>query len=144
MLLTPIEALDLFGYLKKHNLLQPELKRRLHDSIEKNKLSPKYPNEKYLRKTYTCPFFKHQQKGCPFPIDVKPYGCLSFNSHHPEIHDAEFCYSDIDILELRQEIFSTREDDANQEIREKMNLLWEKAPIPNAILDLWSKEYLNT
>ena len=140
MLITPLEALELINYLKNKNLLHDELKRRLHEVIIQYRLEPKFDNIKrsYLRKTYTCPFFSHNEFGCPLPKEVKPYGCLAFNAHHKELKASEFCYSESDLL-TKREILHPEEQTLNDKIKTQLNLFWEKSPIPNAILEIWDK-----
>lgn len=141
MLLTPIEARDLYLHLKSKNQITSELKLRLENSIKDYRLEPKYLNQKrksYLRKTYTCPFFNHQELGCPFPPEVKPYGCLAFNAHHATEKAGPQCFSETDVLEKR-ESDNPEEEKINDSLRTELNLYWEKSPIPNALLDLWNK-----
>lgn len=141
MLVTPLEALDLYSYLHRQNLLTVELKARLEENVKQYRLEPKFTGARrsYLRKTYTCPFFGHQELGCPLPRNVKPYGCLAFDSHHVELKASEHCYSEKEILEERERRHP-EEYAINEELRRKFSLLWEKAPIANALLDFWSKE----
>lgn len=140
MLVTPLEALELVQYLKEKNLLGPSLKNKLIENIKNFRLEPKYLINKrsYLRKTYTCPFFNHQKLGCPLPREIKPYGCLAFDSHHPEKKASEHCYSEVSLLELREQKH-LEEIQINEDIRIKYDLLWEKAPIPNGVLEIWEK-----
>lgn len=140
MLLTPLEAKELFDYLKIHQMLTPELKEKLRESVQQYRLEPKFNNNRrsYLRKTYTCPFFGFKELGCPLPREVKPYGCLAFDSHHVELKASEHCYSEKELLERREDLHP-EEKEMNQKISQEMNLLWEKSPIPNALLEFWEK-----
>jgi len=140
MLLTPLEAKELFDYLKDAHLLDDELKTKLKENVKQYRLEAKYTHSRrsYLRKTYTCPFFHHQELGCPLPREIKPYGCLAFDSHHKELKASEHCYSEKELLEKR-EANHPFEIELNEKIQKDFNLLWEKAPIPIAILDLWEK-----
>jgi hypothetical protein len=139
MLVSPLEAIELFEFLKKELMLTPDLHHKLTSSIEKYRLLPKYVNERsYLRKTYTCPFFHHKEFGCPLPREVKPYGCLAFDSHHKELKASEHCYSEIELLEKR-EALHPEEKEINEKLRRSLDLMWEKAPIPNALLEIWDK-----
>ena len=137
MLMTPIEAFELMDYLSKNSLKTPELKTKLEDVVKKYRLEPKF-GKSYLRKTYTCPFFGHAELGCPLPREVKPFGCLAFDSHHIELKASEHCYSEIELLKERENRHP-EEGQLNDEIRRKFNLFWEKAPIPNALLELWDQ-----
>jgi Fe-S-cluster containining protein len=140
MLLTPLEAVELMNYLKTHDLLTPELKNKLMETVSKYRLEhrPLSGRRSYLRKTYTCPFFGHLELGCPLPREIKPYGCLAFDSHHVELKASEHCYSEKEILE-RREALHPEEEKLNNKLREDYQLFWEKSPIPNALLDLWDK-----
>lgn len=138
MLLTPLEAFELFTYLKDNQLLTSELKKKLEEAITTYRLEPKYANGRrsYLRKTYTCPFFGHMELGCPLPRNIKPYGCLAFDSHHTELKASEHCFSEKELLEKR-EALHPEEAELNQKIIRDHGILWEKSPIPNALLDFW-------
>jgi hypothetical protein len=140
MLLTPLEAFELMNYLSQNNLKSDELKQKLEDAVKTYRLEPKYEGSKrsYLRKTYTCPFFGHVELGCPLPREIKPYGCLAFDSHHVELKASEHCYSETEVLEKREEKHP-EEKKLNADLKIKFNLLWEKSPIPNALLELWEK-----
>lgn len=140
MLLTPLEAIELMGHLKETSQLTLELKEKLERNAAIYRLESKPLNHKrsYLRKTYTCPFFNHKELGCPLPREIKPYGCLAFDSHHKELKASEHCYSEIPLLEERENKHP-EEEKINSELREKYNLYWEKSPIPVALLDLWDK-----
>lgn len=140
MLMTPLEAFELITYLKTNHLMTIELKSRLEDAVVKYRLEPKplVWKRSYLRKTYTCPFFNHQELGCPLPRDIKPYGCLAFDSHHVTLKASEHCYSETELLEKRESLHP-EEFELNEKLRVDYKLYWEKSPIPNALLDLWDK-----
>lgn len=140
MLMTPLEAVELMTYLKTNQLMTIELKSRLEDSAIKYRLEPKplVGKRSYLRKSYTCPFFNHQELGCPLPREIKPYGCLAFDSHHVTEKASEHCYSETELLEKR-EALHPEEAEMNEKIRTDFKLYWEKSPIPNALLELWDK-----
>lgn len=140
MLLTPLEAFELMNYLSENNLKTPELKNKLTESVSTYRLEPKYEGARrsYLRKTYTCPFFGHMELGCPLPREIKPYGCLAFDSHHVELKASEHCFSETELLEKREEKHP-EEKQMNSDLKKKFNLLWEKSPIPNALLELWER-----
>lgn len=141
MMATPLEALELLSYLKNANLFDEELKNKLSESVKKYRLDHPAGNGRrsYIRRTYTCPFFNHQELGCPLPREVKPYGCLAFNAHDLEKKASEFCFSEKDSLEKREKQFEN-EDIINQRLQEKFKLVWEKTPLPLALLELWNAE----
>ena len=139
MMVTPIEAVELMSYLRENNILNDDLKSKITDSISKFRLDHPAGNGKrsFIRRTYTCPFFNHGELGCPFPREVKPYGCLAFNSHHKESKADANCFSDIMLLNKQDEAI----DDSllNEELRKEHSLFWEKTPLPMAMMDLWNK-----
>lgn len=138
MMVTPLEAFELMTYLKEKALNTEDLKNKILDTIKKYRLEHPSGNGRrsYLRKTYTCPFFNHQELGCPLPRDIKPYGCLAFDSHHVELKASEHCYSEKDILEKRDGLHP-EEKELNDSLKKKFNLYWEKTPLPNALIELW-------
>lgn len=140
MLITPLEALEMMQHLKENELKTPALKMKLQETITKFRLESKYSNERrsYLRKSYTCPFFNHQELGCPLPREIKPYGCLAFDSHHESLKAGEHCYSEVELLEKR-EALHPEEKELNLKVKMDYEIHWEKAPIPNALIDLWEK-----
>ncbi len=139
MLITPLEAWELIVYLQDAGKLLPELKEKLQSTVQRYRLEAKFSGARsYLRKTYTCPFFGQGELGCPLPRSVKPYGCLAFNSHHVELKATEHCFSEVELLRQRDELFP-EELEENARLRKELGLQWEKAPIPNALLDLWER-----
>lgn len=142
MMTTPLEAAEILLHLKASLALNEELKEKLKATISKFRLDHPLGNGRrsFVRKSYTCPFFNHQELGCPLPREVKPYGCLAFNSHHSEKKAGEFCYSEKDLLLDRESLNISFENQVNQRLREKFNLFWEKTPLPLALLDIWEKE----
>lgn len=139
MMVTPVEAFELIQYLKSENLCTHELKSKLEENVSKFRLEHKpIKGKSYLRKTYTCPFFTEKELGCPLPREIKPYGCLAFDSHHAELKASDHCYSETKILEER-EMAHQQELKLNEDLKVKFNLYWDKSPISTALLDLWNK-----
>jgi hypothetical protein len=140
MMVTPLETLDLFNYLKENSLLTHELKQKLQATIKLYRLDQTISTGKrsLLRRTYTCSFFNHHELGCPLPREVKPYGCLGFNSRHVELKKGEYCSSDKSALEIREKQFD--EESSNRKISAEKKLTWEKAPLPVALLDFWNSD----
>jgi len=134
MMCTPQEAMDLYLYLEKEKRITVDFIDKLKLSIQKYKLSPRYLSEKsYLRKTYTCPLFSESEKGCTVSRKAKPHGCLAFNNHDPLKKASEGCFSEQHLLEeIKEHEFKN----------DTLNLGWVKAPIPNAILELYEKRNL--
>ncbi len=135
MLITPLEALELFQYLKQTGNLDGELIEKLKSSVKNFRLEAKFTGSRsYLRKSYTCPFYHHKELGCALPNEVKPYGCLAFNSHHKEFKAGHECYSEKELLEAREN-HHPEEKELNEKVARDFHLLWDKAPIPVALLE---------
>lgn len=136
MMVTPLEALELMSHLKTAGLLDETLRLKCEETVRIYRLDHDAGNGKrsYLRKTYTCPFFGFKELGCPLPKEVKPYGCLAFNSHHQEEKAGSHCYSDKELLE--NIVF----EEKNVELKKKYGIFWDKSPLPTALLDLWERE----
>lgn len=139
MMVTPVEAFELYTWLKDNGQFNEELKARLTETVSKFRLDQGLGNGKrsFLRRTYTCTFFNHKELGCPIPREVKPYGCIAFNSHDVEKKAGEHCYSEKDILEKR-ELNDPNEQALNEEIKKKYRLWWDKVPMPVALLDFFA------
>ena len=139
MMVTPVEAFELYSYLKAQGQFDQELKTRLEENIRTYRLDQSLGNGKksFLRRTYTCPFFNHKELGCPLPVEVKPFGCLAFNAHHEKLKASEFCFSEKEILQRREEDFQEIEAKENEELKKKYNLFWDKVPLPVALLDFF-------
>ena len=138
MMVTPLEAFELLHYLKNNNLLDESLKNKISGTVTQYRLDHQFGNGKrsYLRRTYTCPFFNHQELGCPLPRDIKPYGCLAFNAHHETEKAGVHCHSEPVLLMKREEVDSN-EEALNSQLKEKFKLLWDKSPLPSALINIW-------
>lgn len=136
MMVTPLEALELAHYLRTHHWMDDSLRGKLEETVRTYRLdhAPGNGKRSFLRKTYTCTFFGFKELGCPLPRDVKPYGCLAFNTHDKEKKADSNCYSDTSLLEKL--VF----DEKNEVLKKKYGIFWDKSPLPTALLDLWNKE----
>ncbi len=136
MMVTPLEAIELMGHLQTSGMKDDLLRAQFEETVRTYRLdhAPGNGKRSYLRKTYTCPFFGFKELGCPLPREVKPYGCLAFNTHHKDEKANEQCFSDKEILEKL--VF----DEKNDLLKKKYNILWDKSPLPTALLDLWNQE----
>lgn len=136
MMVTPLEALELASYLRRNNWMDETLRTRLSETVKTYRLdhAPGNGKRSYLRKTYTCTFFGFKELGCPLPREVKPYGCLAFNTHDKEKKADANCYSDVSLLEKL--VF----DEKNEALKKKYGIFWDKSPLPSALLDIWDKE----
>ena len=139
MQVTPLEALDAYTYLSKKNRINDSLIKDLKECIKKYRLDIdlNMGRKSELRKHYTCPFFNSGPKGCSISPDYKPYGCLGFNPLEKNVKTEGKCTSYLSILEKRELYFD--EESMNMELREKLNLYWDKKNFPMAILILIEK-----
>lgn len=134
MQMTALETEDLYQYLKTENKWNDELVLKLKECIREFRLDKEISTGKNsnFRRSYTCPFFKHESLGCPLPPEVKPYGCLAFNAMSSGVKDGEDCSSDLELLEKRE---TEEEVLENQKLKESKKYYWDKMPIPMALLE---------
>lgn len=133
MMVTPLEAMELLPFVTEDFI------EKCSETIIKFRLDHPGGNGRrsFIRRTYTCPFFNHKELGCPLPREIKPYGCLAFNAHHAELKAGEHCFSEKELLLKRDEAFP-EEAAMNQEIRHKFGILWDKTPLPLALVEIWN------
>ena len=141
MQITPIEALEILQSLKVDEWSDEEKEKfrtRMKETVAGYRLNIEIytgkKNSSALRKNYTCPFFNNGSLGCGLSRSSKPYGCLGFN---PKTSDdnGQSCSSNTELLSSRDDTFLGTEEMANNEIRKKLKLLWQKQNIPQALLD---------
>lgn len=142
MQITPLEALDILRGLNIDTYSPIELetfKDKMRETITNYRLAVSAhtgkKNTPFLRKTYTCPFFNHTVRGCALSRSIKPYGCLGFNPKTNEDNGSS-CHTDFNLLEKRENKYLLSENVANELIRQKLNIHWDKINIPQALLDL--------
>ena len=137
MLIDPLQALELYVYLEKNQMLEKSLSR-LKENINQFRLDKEFllGRGKELRRYYTCPFFKHESCGCPIAPEFKPYGCLAFNPFKSNVELPGSCESNISLLESRNQKFESFEIEANIFLKNRLHIYWDKKPIPVAILEL--------
>jgi hypothetical protein len=142
MMVTPLEAWEIFEFLKSSDLLDQNLKEKIFKTIKEFRLDQSTGNGKrsFIRRTYTCPFFHHRELGCALPKEVKPYGCLAFNAHHETIKAKEFCYSEKKLLMERDELFSKQEEMENERVKNQYKIYWDKLPLPVALVDFFNAD----
>ncbi len=145
MMTTPLETSEILIWLQKENKKNITLKEKLQTTIQNYRLDQLtgYGRRSFLRRTYTCPFFNHSELGCPLPVEIKPYGCLAFNSHHPTSKAGEYCYSEKEVLIAREESNAEYELRINDLLRTKFNLWWDKLPMPLALILMWDLDIKN-
>jgi hypothetical protein len=143
MQITPVEAIDLYVYLKENNRLDDNLLENLNENIKEFRLDYDLFNSRrqsFMRRTYTCPFYLGSEKGCSISRESKPYGCLGFNSYLKQTtkQEQKKCTSELEQLEIRETLFLP-EEALNTELREKLSLSFNKAPIPLALKEIYLK-----
>ena len=82
MKVTPSETFDLYSHLKETDQWHLDLKQRLEKTVERFRLGSDFSDGRrsFIRKTYTCPFYKDRSLGCSIAKEFKPFGCLGFNA----------------------------------------------------------------
>lgn len=144
MMVTPIEMVDLYSYLKKNSPSLIDLKEKMQQTNLKYKLDilpPGIKKKSQFRRTYTCPFFLGSEFGCPLPRDIKPYGCLGFNRQKKEADIDQDCWSKKEILETQA--LANNEAPLNEWIKQELALDWDKEYLPLAVIkfiDLFGQE----
>lgn len=142
MMTTPLETIEVLFWLQSTGQKNEEFKNKIKENVQKFRLDQLtgYGKKSFLRRTYTCPFFNHSEFGCPIPVEVKPYGCLAFNSHHQESKASEHCYSEKEVLIAREDENAEYENRINNKLRDQFKLWWDKLPMPFALIEMWDLE----
>ena len=142
MMTSPLETTELLIFLQSQGMKNEGLKEKINQTIKQYRLDQLtgYGRKSFLRRTYTCPFFNHSELGCPLPVEVKPYGCLAFNSHHPTSKASEHCYSEKELLITREDENIDYENAINNSLKEKYSLWWDKLPMPVALMEMWDQD----
>ncbi len=137
MMVTPVEALDLYFYLEENIKDKALLWKNIETSVVDFGLDREiYVKNKLMRKNYTCPLFKLESFGCPVEPHLKPFGCLGYNALAPNVTEGENCASDTQLLEevdleIRKEL-----EGMNKAINEVLALDFDKTNIPMALLKI--------
>ena len=129
MQITESEAQDILHFLIPSGQTLEAIRTLCQENITNYRLNAPLPGngkKNFLRRTYTCPFFKHQELGCALAKEVRPYGCLGFNRQSMHQGEGMDCHSDQMLLSKQQEGHNS----------EKMEA---KSPIPVALLELMDK-----
>ena len=134
MMITPLEAADLYLFLEKENRLGKETINLLNETIVRERLDtlPSDGRRALIRRTYTCPFLGEAPRACTISRQSKPYGCLAFNPRSPGQTSGGDCHTDD---ALRHTGTSSEECQLNEALADELGLDWKKAPIPIAIRD---------
>ncbi len=138
MLITPLEALELYSYLNRKNRVTEELVDRLKQNISEFRLDKELlvGSGRVFRRNYTCPFYRHEGFGCSISPKHKPYGCLSFNSTASGVNSSGHCKVYGEVIEEREAIYKKKEDSANEYLKTKLGLYWDKKNISSALIEL--------
>lgn len=134
MQVTPMEAIELYGYLKREGKWDSAL---LEKNIQDFRLD-KYlsSGSKSLRRYYTCPFYNQGAKGCSISRKSKPLGCLAYNPNEMNVSAEGKCTSNTELLENTINDHQKMIDFCNEFIAKELNLFWKKETIAVALLDL--------
>ena len=74
MQITILESLDIINFLNAENRISPDLFIQLNENISTFRLDQIVGTGKSsLRKTYTCPFFSNEAKGCSISRNSKEF-----------------------------------------------------------------------
>lgn len=142
MMTTPLETLDILVYLHQQDRLTEETRSRLTETVRRYRLNHEAPGDgrrRFVRRTYTCPFFNEGPRGCSISRTAKPYGCLGFNPRVPNQTEGGDCAADTALLQAREDIHGTPEARVNLELKTRYQLDWDKLPMPVALLSLWDR-----
>jgi len=137
MQVTILEALDVYYYLDQENRINEKLIQDLETCIKSYRLDKEISvgNGRVLRRTYTCPFFNNGPKGCSIDPHFKPYGCLAFNPLEKNVKEEGHCTSNQDVL-IDQDKQNINDHLLNTELKNELNLNWDKLSLPLALLNL--------
>lgn len=141
MQVTPLEALDVYTYLHFENRINKDLVDLLKLCVKTYRLDVEISlgRKGNLRKNYTCPFFIQGPRGCSISPSYKPYGCLGFNPMEKDVSEEGKCTSYTIVLEQREKIFFESEKSMNENLKENLNIYWDKENLPVALLYLIDK-----
>ena len=135
---TPLEALEIILYLHEKSQLTENLISSLSHTVQDYRLDYHLDagSGTSFRRTYNCPFYTPGSKGCSLSRKVKPLGCLAFNPGRPLTKEGESCAPGFAQLKEIDKNWGERIDGVNHELRQSLDLHWDKLPMPLAILEL--------
>lgn len=138
MQISPVEALDILFFLIKEGRLNEKILQRLKKSIRDYRLDQVVGDGKrnFNRKRYTCPFYSGNVLGCQVNSEFKPYGCLGFNPIRQRIKKGEGCRSYTSWLEKNELKNESIEKELAHYLEKKLNIKWQKLPIPVAVIKM--------
>jgi len=137
MMVTPVEAIDLYRNLMKKIQDKDLLWKKIESAYKDFGLDREiFVKNKLMRKNYTCPLFKFESFGCPVDPNAKPFGCLGYNPTKEKVVEGESCNSDVELLEQVEVEIKDQLEKENLELKTYYNLSFEKTNIPAALLEL--------
>jgi hypothetical protein len=137
MMVTPLEAMDLYFYLIENIKDQTMLWKNVEQSITDYGLDREiYVKNKLMRKNYTCPLFKFESFGCPVEPHLKPFGCLGYNALGSNVKEGENCASDTELLAAVDQEIKEELESFNKAIKENCKIDFDKTNIPMALLKI--------
>jgi hypothetical protein len=135
MMVTPVEAFDLYFFLEENIKDKETLWKNIEQSIVDFGLDREiYVKNKLMRKNYTCPLFKFESFGCPIDPHLKPFGCLGYNAFKEGVKEGENCSSETELLEVVDLEISQELSELNQKLKGHLKLDFDKLPIPKALI----------
>jgi hypothetical protein len=139
MMVTPLETVELYYFLKKNNKWNNEMIDTLKQTVAHYRLDKEMPSDGkrlFARRSYSCPFLSQGPLACGVDPMSKPYGCLAFNATTRGAVDDANCNSDQSVLEELNNKYQSQLKELNQSIIEKFKLEQHKKSIPVALLDI--------
>lgn len=137
MQITVLEAVEITQFLFRENRISTDLVFHLQETIARFRLDINQGTGKTsLRKSYTCPFFEETLRKCTVSRQAKPIGCLGFNPIEVGITNGGSCKSDLMVLTKRENEFQKSEKELIEKLKCELNIYWDKAPIPIAVLEV--------
>ena len=138
MKVTPSETFELYSFLKDSGLWNQELELRLKNTVERFRLDSELSDGRrsFLRKTYTCPFYKDRSLGCSIAIEYKPFGCLGFNAGRVGEDSGDSCRSNLPLLSDHEK--HLHENNLSAVFGDELGeISWEKLYLPVALLEFF-------
>lgn len=135
MKITPLEAFELLIFFETQdlNILKDKLRKNISEFRLEHEVYTGKKNNNSLRKTYTCPFYTVGSEGCSIRLENKPYGCLAFNPKLTDDNGSTCGLNEGQFLAREHQYFED-ENKANQYLKTKLKIDWDKLEIPRALL----------
>lgn len=115
MKVTSVELDDLVEDMIHKGRWTKDWKEKLEAQVLSDRLDGSVGDgrREFIRRTYTCPFFKVEGFGCGVARHLKPYGCLGFNPRERGLKEGGNCDLDGKAME-RQRVQNAEVAEAQQ------------------------------